>query len=133
MAIKTDGVDLLLGDLEKLAKAAGGDLPDKMLDAGAETAENNWREGIQTSGHIDTGEMLASIGTVKGRSAKSLTRSIYPQGKDSKGVRNATKAYILNYGTSKRKGDHFVDKLNRKSETDVYKVMVAVFDEETKL
>ena len=78
--------------------------------------------------------MLESVGTTKGTGTmNSLIREIYPQGKDHSGTRNAEKAYIINYGTSKKSGDHFVDKINKKAETDVYQAMAAVFDEETKL
>ncbi len=128
--IKTSGLDALTAELGRLANAVGGDLTERMLDAGAEAAAEDWKEGISEAGHIDSGEMLKSVApapvTGKGR------REVYPLGTDSKGVRNAEKAYILNYGTSKRRGDRFVDKIQKNAETDCYKAMARVFDDNMK-
>jgi hypothetical protein len=152
MGIKTSGLDLLRADLAKLADAVGGDLPEKMLDAGAEAAVQDWKEGITAHKHVDTGDMLNSVGVApETRSGKK--REIYPLGTDRKGVRNAEKAYVINYGrskgSSKRKkwkgwkgsmgkgansgiqGDRFVGKIQKNAETSTYKAMARVFDEET--
>ena len=129
MGVKTTGIDLLMDDLTKLANAVGGDLPDKMLDAGAEAAIEDWKEGIESAGHVDTGAMRDSVGIAPG-TEKGLKREIYPQGTDRKGVRNAEKAYIQHYGRKSKKGDRFVDKINKKVKIDSYKAMSHVFDEE---
>lgn len=97
MGVKTTGIDMLMDDLKKLARAVGGDLPDKMLDAGAKVAIEDWKEGIEAAGHVDTGAMRDSVGIARG-TEKGLIREIYPQGTDCKGARNAEKAYVLNYG-----------------------------------
>lgn len=128
MAVKTKGLDILTEKLSELANEIGGDLPDRMLDAGAETAEGNWREGIEAAGHIDTGDMLRSVGT----SPYPHSREIYPQGTDRKGVRNAEKAFIINYGKGKKKGDRFADKIQKKNEKECYKAMAKVYDDTLK-
>lgn len=144
MGIKTSGLDLLRDDLAKLANAVGGDLPEKMLDAGVDAAVQDWKEGITTHKHVDTGDMLNSVG-VAPETKTGRKREIYPLGTDRKGERNAEKAFVLNYGRSKglskRKkgkksksglnGDRFVDDIQKNAELSTYKAMARVFDEET--
>ena len=57
-----------------------------------------------------TGEMLASIGRNEYREwLGGGAQDVYPLGEDHKGVRNATKAYVLNYGRGRRlRGDKFI-------------------------
>ena len=80
--------------------------------------------------HRDTGAMIESIGyarpTAGIESAKSI--DIYPQGVDGKGVRNAEKAFILHYGTSKIPGSRWVDDADRYSEETAPEAMAAVWD-----
>lgn len=128
MAVKTKGLDILTSKLSELASEIGGDLPDRMLDAGAETAEDNWREGILAAGHVESGDMLRSVGT----SPYPYSREIYPQGTDRKGVRNAEKAFVINYGKNGKKGDRFADKIQKKNEKECYRAMAAVYDEALK-
>lgn len=144
MGIKTSGLDLLRADLAKLADAVGGDLPEKMLDAGAEAAAQDWKDGITAHKHVDTGDMLNSVG-VAPETRTGRKREIYPLGTDRKGVRNAEKAFVINYGRSKGssrrkkgkgskmalKGDRFADKIQKNAEISTYKAMARVFDEET--
>lgn len=143
MGVKNSGLDILRNELEKLAEAVGGDLPEKMLDAGADAAVDEWKAGIVRHRHVDTGEMLNSVGVAPG-TRKGRKREIYPLGSDRKGVRNAEKAYVLNYGRGKGKrnrrskksvvglkGDRFVDDIQKKTELSTYKAMSKVFDEES--
>lgn len=146
MGIKNSGLDKLKNDIAKLADAVGGELPEKMLDAGAEAAVQEWKDGIVRSKHVDKGDMLESVG-VAPETKTGRKREIYPLGTDRKGVRNAEKAFVLNYGrgngTSKRKkrresnvkalkGDRFADKIQKAAEESTYKAMARVFDEETR-
>lgn len=146
MGIKNSGLDKLKNDIAKLADAVGGELPEKMLDAGAEAAVQEWKDGIVRSKHVDKGDMLESVG-VAPETKTGRKREIYPLGTDRKGVRNAEKAFVLNYGrgngTTKRKkrresnvkalkGDRFADKIQKAAEESTYKAMARVFDEETR-
>lgn len=146
MGIKNSGLDKLKNDIAKLADAVGGEIPEKMLDAGAEAAVQEWKDGIVRSKHVDKGDMLASVG-VAPETKTGRKREIYPLGTDRKGVRNAEKAFVLNYGrgngTTKRKkrresnvkalkGDRFADKIQKAAEESTYKAMARVFDEETR-
>lgn len=129
--VTLSGLGELSNDIEQLADAISGNLVDKMLDAGAEIAIADWKDGISAADHIDTGAMFGSVGVAKA-TKKGKIREIYPQGKDNKGVRNAEKAFILHYGTITILGDRFVDKIEDKAEVDAFLKMQEIFDEELK-
>lgn len=107
-----DGIgfdDLIADMLEESAlvsKAA-----DDVLAAGAAVTSDCWKAAIKSHDLIDTGDMLASVAAGPVQTDGNDVKYIYvsPQGKDHKGVRNAEKAFINHYGTSKIKATHFVD------------------------
>jgi len=107
---RTEGLDELIEDMAAMGQSTG-ELADEMLFAGAEEVRKAWKISIKKHNHIDSGAMLESVNY--SRNAKKIgdikSVEIYPQGRDKKGVRNAEKAFVLNYGTSKIKGSHFVD------------------------
>lgn len=113
---KTSGdlIDDIAKELKQLGEDVSGQLGQEMLDEGAEIIEFNWVKAIKSHDLIDTGEMANSIGVAKGTKAKKF-RDIYPQGKDSKGVRNAEKAFIAHYGKSGQPGTRFVDEAEANS------------------
>lgn len=96
------GMDELLADMKRQGELAG-QTADKMLMAGAEEVKEAWREEATRRDFHDMGDMIESIGfTRKPKTIADVrTIDIYPQGTDSKGVRNAEKAFVLHYG---RKG-----------------------------
>ena len=107
---RTEGLDDIIDDMAAMGESTG-ELADEMLFAGAEEIKKAWKAAIRKHKHIDTGAMLDSVDY--SRKVKQIgdikSVDIYPQGKDKKGVKNAEKAFILHYGTSKRPGTHFVD------------------------
>lgn len=145
--MQTEGIDKLIHDMEN-AGDGSGELAEDMLDAGAEVVVQEWKDGIEEAGHVDTGAMRDSV---KATGPKNkLERVIYPTGTDKKGVRNAEKAFVLNYGRSKgstrlakkdprRKntkgqrssflGDRFVDKIEEKAAASSQLAMQHVLDE----
>ena len=62
------------------------------------------------------------------KNGEAYVTSIYPHGRDRKRQSNAEKAFILHYGSSKLKGDHFVDDAEAKAEEAVEQVMQNVWD-----
>lgn len=111
--LKSQGLDALANDLKQLGKDIT-EVEEEMLDAGAQEIVAAWKEGITSAGHVDTGEMRDSVKATKKRKQKA--REIYPQGKDSKGVRNAEKAFVNHYGKGSKPGDRFVDKIEDAAE-----------------
>ena len=107
---RTEGLDDIIDDMTAMGQSTG-ELADEMLFAGAEEIKKAWKAAIRKHKHIDTGAMLDSVDY--SRKVKQIgdikSVDIFPQGKDKKGTKNAQKAAILHYGTSKRPGTHFVD------------------------
>lgn len=106
----------------------------RIVMTGADTAEERMREAIRARQHIRTGDMLESVGDAgyveffRGGSAE-----VYPQGEDRRGVRNATKAYVINYGRGRKRnggrmGDRFITRDEKKTEAAVSQAMQAESD-----
>lgn len=129
-SFKTSGdlIDDIAKELEQLGEDVSGQLGQEMLDEGANIIEFNWVKSIKNHNHIDTGDMVNSVGVAKGTKAKKF-RDIYPQGKDSKGVRNAEKAFIAHYGKSGQLGDRFVDEAEANSDAECAVAMQRKLDE----
>ncbi|MPM44832.1 hypothetical protein SDC9_91514 [bioreactor metagenome] len=127
---QSKGIDELIKLLDP-NDIAGDEILDAMLVAGASVMKKYWIQGIRAAGHIDTGDMLNSVGFSAKPRKKDGVRSIsiYPRGTDEKGVRNAQKAFVLNYGTSKIAGSHFVDAAERAAQSEIEKAMNDVYEE----
>lgn len=99
--MKIDGLDALVTAMERDVVRAEA-LFDQMLYAGAEEVRKGWQQAAREQGHVDTGEMLGSIGYSKKPKQTGDLRyvEIYPVGK-RKGTnkRHAEVAYVLHYGT----------------------------------
>ena len=125
-SMQTEGIDKLIKDMESAADDTG-ELAADMLDAGADVVVQEWKDGIEEVGHVDTGAMRDSV-KAAGKKNK-LERVISPTGSDKKGTRNAEKAYVLNYGKSTKPGDRFVDKIEEKAAATSQLEMQHVLDE----
>ena len=105
-------MDALFAESEKLEKRA-----TEMLGKAGEVVVKAWQDAIEEHGHVDTGAMRDSVRASKiKKNGDAYTSSIYPHGRDSHRAGNAEKAFILHYGTSKIKGDHFVDDAEERAE-----------------
>ena len=129
-SFKTSGdlIDDIAKELEQLGEDVSGQLGQDMLDEGAEIIKFNWIKSIKNHNHIDTGDMVNSVGVAKGTKAKKF-RDVYPQGKDSTGVRNAEKAFIAHYGKSGQLGTRFVDAAEANSDAECAVAMQRKLDE----
>lgn len=128
--LKITGFDELVKEMEERGEKTG-QVADAMLFSAAEVAREAWRESAQSHGHKDTGQLIASIGYQRKikeiGGAKNI--DVYPQGKDHKGVRNAEKAFILHYGTSRRTASHWVDDANAAAEPKIATTMRGIWEE----
>ncbi len=125
----TSGLDDLFAEMEREAELVG-ETADEMLMAGAEIVKEEWRKSAQRHGHKDTGDLIESIGYPRAPKTAKDIRSIdiYPQGKDRKGVRNAEKAFILNYGTSRKAGSRWVEDADAHSAEPVERVFKMIWE-----
>lgn len=125
------GLDEAIRWMEQMGEETG-ELADRMLLAGAEKVREAWREAVTLHKHKVTNEMFESIGYA--RKPKTIdgvkTIDIYPQGKDSKGVRNAEKAFILHYGARSNPGSRWIDDADARSEETVVPEMLKIFDQQ---
>lgn len=95
----------LFAESERLERKA-----TEMLGEAGQVVVKAWQDAIEDHGHVDTGDMKNSVraSAVK-KTGEAYTSSIYPHGRDRKKQSNAEKAFVLHYGTSRIRGDHFVD------------------------
>lgn len=134
MGISTTGLDDLMQSMKELGELDNGELTENMLEAGAEVVAKEWKDGIKSvtrGSKRSTGDMADSVATSKDiKKLKDVsTKTIYPQGKDRKGVRNAEKAFILHYGKTTQLGTHFVDDVEEKAGGPSVDAMEQIFDE----
>lgn len=124
------GLDETIEEMKRLGQMTGR-TADAMLMAGAEEVRKAWRQSAEEHRHRDTGDMIASIGFA--RTPKDVgsirTIDIYPQGKDKRNIRNAEKAFILHYGTTKIRGSRWVDDADKISEQTVVPAMIRVWEQ----
>lgn len=124
------GLDETIEEMKRLGQMTGRTV-DAMLMAGAEEVRKAWRQSAEEHRHRDTGDMIASIGFArKPKEIGSIrTIDIYPQGKDKRNIRNAEKAFILHYGTTKIRGSRWIDDADKISEQTVVPAMIRVWEQ----
>ena len=124
------GLNSVIDEMRRLGEDTGP-TAERMIMAGAEEVKKAWRRSAEEHNHRDTGDMIDSIGYPlhPAKIGDALGIDIYPQGVDHKGVRNAEKAFILHYGTSKRPGSRWVDDADRYSEETAVPEMKRIWDE----
>lgn len=121
----------------------GAPMIKKIVMAGANAAMQEMIEVTLEKRHVRNGDMLKSIGTNEYREfLHGGSVDVYPQGDDGQGVRNATKAYVTNYGKGQRPytrrpkkhprknltGDKFITGHEKTTEAAVAKAMQAESD-----
>lgn len=129
-----NGIDELAAELKQLGQLGNGELVSDMLEAGAEVVSGEWKKGIRSAVKTNgrsTGDMERSVAPAKGikKVDDVSVKEIYPQGKDSKGVRNAEKAFILHYGKSGQAPTRFVDAVEDAAEDKAVEAMENVFND----
>lgn len=124
------GLDETIEEMKRLGQMTG-QTADAMLMAGADEVRKAWRQSAEEHRHRDTGDMIASIGFArKPKEIGSIrTIDIYPQGKDKRNIRNAEKAFILHYGTTKIRGSRWIDDADKISEQTVVPAMIRVWEQ----
>lgn len=92
------GIDAAIAQLDGLSR----NTIQRIVTAGAKVLVEETKRDIQSRHHVVTGSMLANV--VPSEYHEELGagwQTVYPNGVDGRGVRNATKAFVINYG---RKG-----------------------------
>ena len=134
-----DGFEIQEARLNKLGRTT----LRTIVEAGAKAAEKVMEDATKQYSHTRNRDMLEAIGNNGIREYYGgASTEVYPQGDDRKGVRNATKAYVINYGKGKRPltkwpkkkpkinktGDKFITGNEGKTEQAVVEAMQAESD-----
>lgn len=125
----TTGIQDIISAMERMGQDVGP-VAEEMVDAAVGEIRDAWRASADAHGHRDTGAMIESIGFGPGpvRAGGILYRDVYPQGKDSKGTRNAEKAFILHYGCKRFPGSYWVDEADEKAAEPAQAKIEAIWD-----
>lgn len=126
---RVEGADAFLRDLQKL----GAEMPQvkrAMLKAGGQVmAEDGWKAEITARDFVESGAMRDNV-TCKVKTGKGRMRAeITATGQDSRGVRNAAKAFYLHYGTSRIRATHWIDPAEARAMPGVSEAMGAVLSD----
>lgn len=98
--LKITGLEDIEKRLQKREAAAAAAVP-AVLKAGADVLIKYEKAEMERLKLVDTGDMVNSVKSTKVRKTDSGGFvEVYPQGKDRKGVSNATKAFVAQYGKS---------------------------------
>lgn len=123
------GPDEAAAKLERL----GRDGVKRIVMAGADACKAEMQELTDQYRHVVTGSMRNSVAAGKlHEDLNSAWVEVYPQGHDNRGVSNAKKAFVINYGYGKRKtrktGDKFITGKKSTMKTVVSAAMQAESD-----
>ena len=112
---------------KQLAKLDRGTVR-RLVEAGANALIEGTKETIASHHHIATGQMMANV--KPGAYHETLDggwMEVYPQGHDSRGVSNAKKAFVINYGYGGRRtaktGDKFITGQKKRLEQSAMEAM----------
>lgn len=126
----TSGLDELIREMERMGEQSGP-VAKAMVEEGANIIRDEWKASAERHGHRDTGAMIDSIGfpSPVRTMGDILYRDVYPLGKDKKMTRNAEKAFILNYGTSKIKPSYWVEEADEAAGPKAEARLQAIWDD----
>lgn len=126
--IDLSGFEGALAEMRRRGEQSGP-VAMAILDAGAAAAVESWRETITRLGLVKTGAMRDSIAATAPKSGDGiLSREITAKGTDTKGTRNGAKAFMLHYGKSTAKGNHWWDTAEKDAEPRVTAAMAAAWN-----
>lgn len=128
--LSVQGFDFIDNQLTKLS---GRDCARRIVQAGADACSAELEDRTNQYHHVVTGNMVQSIRP--GRYHEDIDvcwQDVYPQGDDSRGVSNAKKAFVINYGYGSHRtaktGDKFITGKKKTLEQIVGKAMKAEAD-----
>jgi len=127
--VEYDGFEQIDGMLTKLSR----DAIRQVVMAGAEACVEETRKNVEKYRHVVHHDMLDSVAPGKyHEDLNSAWVEVYPQGYDGRGVSNAKKAFVINYGYGGRKtaktGDKFITGQKSTMQEVVSKAMQAESD-----
>ena len=122
------GPDEAIARLEVLSR----DGVKRIVMAGGEACKTETKARIERYRHVVTGSMLNSVAA--GKYYEDINSGfvyVYPQGNDNRGVSNAKKAFVINYGYGKRRTQKTGDKFITGKKNTMQKVVSAAMQAES--
>lgn len=114
-----DGYERVEGQLIRLNR----DMRKEVVMAGAAACVEQTKKEIVQYRHVVTGSMMEGVAPGKiHEDIDSTWVEVYPQGDDGRGISNAKKAFVINYGYGKRRTEKTGDKFitgNRKTMQEI--------------
>lgn len=135
--LEIDGMDDMLANLRKLGSGIRPAVK-QIVTAGAKAETGVMSGQIEVAKHVVTGTMAGAVDL--GRYKETLGGGeidVYPQGEDSRGVSNAKKAFVINYGLGgnptrrgkkNKTGDKFIT--GKKHEREAEEAVTAAMEAE---
>ena len=125
-----DGYERVEGQLTRLNR----DMRKEVVMAGAAACVEQTKKEIVQYRHVVTGSMMEGVAPGKlHEDIDSTWVEVYPQGDDRRGISNAQKAFVINYGYGKRRtektGDKFITGNRKTMQEVVSRAMQAKSDE----
>lgn len=128
--IEIKGLDIICDQLKERGAKVGGTV-NHMLNAGAKIVRLEMQAAMKEYKLKDTGDMMKSVKSSKiQKTGNGKSISIAPQGVDRKGVPNAAKALVYQYGTSKRPARPWKTLADERAGDKVIQRMREVFEAE---
>lgn len=123
------GLEEVEKKLLQRAKATEEAVPE-MLKAGAAVLVKAQQDEIESMEIVDFRDMKNSVKAtkIKGNDTERYIE-VYPHGKDRKGVSNATKGFIAQYGKSNEPARPWMTVANEKCANEVRAAMLEVWEE----
>lgn len=135
---EAEGIEALTEQIGRLDR----EVIKSIVMAGADAAAKQMTSDTLEYRHVVTGEMAQAAGPAEYHEGLGEAWvNVYPQGTDRRGVSNAVKAYVINYGIGKRPrtkrsrgkvknrtGDKFITGNERRMEEVVSSAMQAESD-----
>ena len=127
--VEYGGIEQVEGMLERLDRES----IKRIVMAGADACVEETRKNVEKYRHIVHHDMLDSVAPGKyHEDLNSAWIEVYPQGYDGRGVSNAKKAFVINYGYGGRRtaktGDKFITGQKSTMQEVVSKAMQAESD-----
>lgn len=125
----TSGLEDIVNEMTRMGENVGP-VAEEMCMAAVEEIRDSWKKTAEEYGFRATGDMINSIGfgATPIRAGAVICNDVYPMGKDSKGVRNAEKAFILHYGSSRIPASYWVDEADAASAAPVAERIEGIWD-----
>ena len=135
--VTSGGIDAVLKQLDDLGSLYSEELPEKLLQEGADIVVDKWKESAGSHMVSHTGDLVEHIDKTNVKKMRDGRKciSIYPKGAHSqkgrgKRKRNADVAFILNYSSRYPRQNNWINTAETRAEPLILQKWQAIADKE---